>query len=251
MTNVVIHLRNVLAMNKPRLLDLFCGAGGAAVGYSKAGFEVVGVDINPQPNYPFEFIQADAVQYLTDNWTKFDAFHASPPCQKHTKTRHLANARNGGKYPEHPDFIEPIRGLLEVIGDAVGNRPWVIENVHGAPLLDPISLYGSQFGLKTQRRRCFESNKPLTEPENKMQKMHTLSAGNGIGSDGSISICGSGGVRGLNAKQIKLYWGYALGGVDWMSRQEMAECIPPVYAEFIGKQLIKHIPVNSTGDSAK
>ena len=120
-------------------------------------------------------------------------------------------------------------------------KHFLIENVKGAPLLKPISLFGSQFGLKTQRERLFESGVSLELPAAPMKRMKTPSAGNGVGSDGSISICGRGGVRGLNAVQIRLYWGYALGGIDWMSRQGMAECVPPAYTEFIGKQLLKYV----------
>src|SRR5262245_32328515 len=143
---------------RPRLLDLFCGAGGAAVGYDRAGFQVVGVDIAPQPNYPFTFGEADALEYL--KWIvlpslgarKFAAIHASPPCQRwSTKTRN----------PErHPDLIEPVRVLLESTG-----LPYVIENVPDAPLRDPVQLCGSSFGLGVQRHRSFETNFPLLVPD--------------------------------------------------------------------------------------
>src|SRR3990167_9619494 len=118
---------------KPRLLDLFCGAGGAAVGYSRAGFEVVGVDIAPQPRYPFEFVQDDALDYLRDfyyerTFPPFDAIHASPPCQAYTQL----GRKNG-----HPELIEPVRELLRAT-----ELPYVVENVVGAPLLEPIVLCG-------------------------------------------------------------------------------------------------------------
>lgn len=224
---------------KPKLLDLFCKAGGCSVGYAKAGFEVVGVDIAPQPNYPYEFIQADALEVLKDKEfiKQFAAITASPPCQKHSKARSLSLARNGGKYGDHLDLIPETRRLLIESG-----KPYIIENVAGAPLINPIKLFGSQFkGLFTQRERWFESNMNLTEPEIDRAKMKTPAAGNGIGEDGSISICGSGGVRGLNAKQIVLYWGFALGGIDWMTRAELAEAIPPAYTEFLGKQAKAYI----------
>ena len=112
-----------------RLLDLFCGAGGAAMGYHRAGFEVVGIDIAPQPNYPFEFVQADAMEFPLDG---FDAIHASPPCQAYTA---LATGK-------HPRLIEPMRERL-----ASSGVPWVIENVVGAPLRQPVLLCGSMFGL--------------------------------------------------------------------------------------------------------
>lgn len=222
-----------------KILDLYCKAGGAGYGYKLAGFdEIVGVDIEPQPNYPFEFIQMDAIEFLqTQDLSSFDAIHASPPCQAHSKCKQLSQARNGGAYGTHKDFIADTRELLDKIG-----KPYIIENVEGAPLHNPLSLYGSQFdNLYTQRRRLFESNIPLRPPEQKMRKHKTPTAGNGVGEDGWISICGSGGVRGMNAKQIVLYWGFALGGIDWMTRAELAEAIPPKYTEFLGKQLIEWI----------
>ncbi|TKH43438.1 hypothetical protein C1I60_14180 [Paenibacillus terrae] len=224
---------------KPKLLDLFCKAGGCSAGDAKAGFEVIGVDINPQPNYPYQFIQADALEILKDKQflSQFAVIHASPPCQAHSKARSLSVARNGGKYGEHLDLIPQTRELLIASG-----KPYIIENVAGAPLINPIKLFGSQFkNLYTQRERWFESNMPLIEPDVECVKMKTPSAGNGVGEDGSISICGSGGVRGLNAKQIVLYWGFAMGGIDWMVRDELAEAIPPVYTEFLGKQIKEHI----------
>ena len=223
-----------------RLLDLYCKAGGAAMGYKKAGFDIVGVDIEEQPNYPFEFIKADALEVLRDAaYIKgFDAIHTSPPCQAHSKAKHLSTARNGGKYGNHIDFIADTRKLLK----QNYTNPWVIENVAGSPLINPLKLYGSQFkNLYTQRERWFESNIPLIEPEQPKRAMKTPSAGNGIGEDGCISICGSGGVRGLNSKQIALYWGFAMGGIDWMTRAELAEAIPPAYTEFIGRQIIEYL----------
>lgn len=221
---------------KPLLLDLYCKAGGASAGYAKAGFKVVGIDIKPQPNYPFEFIQMDALKALKNKSfiEQFSAIAASPPCQAHTKAKSLSLARNGGKYGEHLDLIPETRELLIKTG-----KPYIIENVAGAPLINPVKLYGSQFPkLYTQRERWFESNIPLKEPEIEKRKMKTPAAGNGIGEDGSISICGSGGVRGMNSKQITLYWGFAMGGIDWMTRAELAEAIPPAYTEFLGKQLM-------------
>jgi len=224
---------------KPKLLDLYCKAGGCSAGYAKAGFQVVGVDINPQPNYPFEFFQADALEILKDKAfiNQFAVIAASPPCQAHSKARGLSEARNGGKYGDHLDLIPETRELLIATG-----KPYVIENVAGSPLINPLKLYGSQFkNLYTQRERWFESNIPLSEPEEPRKKMKTPAAGNGVGEDGSISICGNGGVRGLNSKQITLYWGFAMGGIDWMNRSELAEAIPPAYTEFIGKQLKEHL----------
>ena len=221
-----------------KILDLVCKAGGAGEGYHRAGFEVVGVDIFPQPNYPYTFFQSDAIEFLRQHdLSEFDAIHASPPCQAHTKAQALSKGRNNGKYGEHPDFIPQTREILKKIG-----KPYIIENVDGAPLVNPIALYGSQFkNLYTQRKRLFESNIELRTPDAPMVQKKTPTAGNGFGEDGFIAICGSGGVRGMNSKQIPLYWGFALGGIDWMTRAELAEAIPPAYTEFLGKQLIEYI----------
>uniref|UniRef100_A0AAU8GRC0 DNA methyltransferase n=1 Tax=Mycobacterium phage TwoPeat TaxID=3158882 RepID=A0AAU8GRC0_9CAUD len=130
-----------------RILDLFSGAGGAGAGYRRAGFEVVGVDIDPQPNYPYEFHQGDALKYLLEHHQEFDAFHASPPCQAFTNAQKIRGN-------EHPDYVTATRAAFDLIG-----KPWVIENVPGAPLILPIELCGCMFpGLKTYRPRLFELN---------------------------------------------------------------------------------------------
>jgi DNA (cytosine-5)-methyltransferase 1 len=148
---------------KPRLLDLFCGAGGAAMGYHRAGFEVVGVDINPQPHYPFEFIRADALDYL---WAEqrlielqghgivpFDAIHASPPCQAYTK-KVSTWGRARTHWIDHPDLLAPTRDALDALG-----LPYVIENVEGAPLNGSLLLCGSMFGLRIRKHRIFEAGR--------------------------------------------------------------------------------------------
>lgn len=224
---------------KYKLLDLYCKAGGGGYGYYLAGFEVFGVDIDEQPNYPFEFKKCDALKILKDEEfiRQFDVIHASPPCQHYSRTQELSKARNGGAYGEHPDLIAKTRELL-----INTRKPYIIENVVGAPLHNPISLSGSQFkNLYTQRKRLFESNIPLKEPENKPVQKKTPPAGWGFGPDGFIAICGSGGVHGMNKRQIPLYWGFALGGIDWMTREELAEALPPAYTEFVGKQIIDYL----------
>lgn len=132
-----------------RLLDLYCGAGGAAMGYSWAGFEVVGVDIKPQPNYPFEFVQADALDYLRDLYERplsvwYEAIHASPPCQAYSALRTTSNGR------EYPDLVAATRDLLDATG-----LPYVIENVRKAPLRASIMLCGSSFGLGSNGRHAY------------------------------------------------------------------------------------------------
>ena len=215
------------------LIDLFCGAGGAAKGFSRAGFRIIGVDIEPQPNYPCEFIQADALTFPLDGC---DAVAASPPCQAHTRVASLGRARNRGKYPKHPDLIGPTRTLLEASG-----LPWVIENVVGAPLVDPIFLCGCMFpNLRVYRKRLFEANFEIEQPPHGKHNDSTPSAGHGVSPKGYISVCGSGGVRGMKAKQITSYWSYAMD-IDWMVRAELAQAVPPPFTEWIGQRLQKEI----------
>lgn len=209
---------------KPRLLDLFCGAGGAAMGYHRAGFEVVGVDIKPQPHYPFEFWQADALDYLAftgrDVAPMFDAVHASPPCQRYSVlTRNPEN---------HPDLIGPVRTLLEQTG-----LPYVIENVPPAPLRRDLVLHGGMFGLRVHRRRVFESNCLL------------LSVVAPRAAD-PVGVYGHAGGRstrdGEKGRGSTEAWREAMG-IDWMTGKELAEAIPPAYTEFIGEQLMAQITV--------
>jgi len=171
-----------MGYKKYKLLDLYCKAGGGGYGYYLAGFEVFGVDIDEQPNYPFEFLKGDALKILKDEKfiNNFDVIHASPPCQHYSRARGLSEARNGGAYGDHPDLIAKTRELLIRTG-----KPYIIENVVGAPLQNPISLSGSQFkNLYTQRKRLFESNISLKEPENKPIQKKTPPAGWGFGPDG-------------------------------------------------------------------
>ena len=137
---------------RPRLLDLYSCAGGAAVGYHRAGFDVVGVDIAFQKNYPYEFHQGDALDYVAGHGHEFDAIHASPPCQAFTNAQRIQGR-------DHPDHVAATRSALQLIG-----KPWIIENVPGAPLNNPVELCGAMFGLTTYRHRLFESNIQLTTP---------------------------------------------------------------------------------------
>jgi DNA (cytosine-5)-methyltransferase 1 len=177
----------------------------------------------------------DALKFLdTQDLSEFDAVHASPPCQKFSRVQALGKARNGG-YNEHPDLVGPTRERLLQIG-----KPYVIENVVGAPLINPITLCGKTFDLKVYRHRIFESNVELTAPTHIPHDDSTPSAGNGVSPKGFISVCGTGGVRGMTSKQIIEYWSYAMG-IDWMTRKELAQAVPPAYTEWIGKQLITYL----------
>lgn len=222
-------------MAKPRLLDLFCCEGGAGMGYHRAGFEVVGVDLmgKYKRRYPFEFVQADALEYLADNAHKFDVIHGSPPCQKYSIT-------NAARKADYPDLVAPLRKLMQESG-----KPYVIENVVGAPLTDPLVLCGTMFGLQAddddgtrlrlQRHRLFESNVELSAPSE-------------CDHSGDMPWAGSyGGARRdrWEAKHVRK-GGYVpsaevqsqLLGIDWMTQRGMWQSIPPAYTEHLGKQLL-------------
>lgn len=228
-----------------RLLDLFSGAGGAAVGYHRAGFEVVGVDHRPQPRYPFRFVLADALEYLAEHGHEYDAIHASPPCQAYSRMRHLPWL--AGR--EYPMFIGATRHLLDATG-----RPWVIENVEGAPLLNGITLCGTMFGLKVYRHRRFESSVLLLQPPH---QKHEVVIGSGRmfnnrqqpNADGWVSLPGKERARLRRTDGIVVAAGHfadvpaahAALGIDWMNRYELSQSIPPAYTEFIGQQLRRHL----------
>lgn len=223
---------------KYKLLDLYCCAGGAAKGYHDAGFEVVGVDIVDRPNYPYEFIKADALEVLKDVEfiSQFSAIHSSPPCQCYSKLKYLSG--NVEKWEEnHVDLVAPTRELLIKTG-----KPYVIENVEGSPLINPIKLCGSQFeNMYTQRPRLFESNIHLRKPDVPVVRHKTLKLGQGPAEDGYITVAGTRPPKGMNEIQAKLYYGFALGGIDWMSLEELTQAIPPVYTCFLGKQIIEYL----------
>jgi hypothetical protein len=202
---------------RPRLLDLFCGAGGAAMGYHRAGFDVVGVDLHPQPHYPFEFHQADALTFPLDG---FDAIHASPPCQ--------AYIRGGLQGRDHPDLLPKVRLLLNRTG-----LPWVIENVPGAPMRPDALLCGSMFGLPVRRHRWFETSpriNPWTLGCNHSGPIHGVYGG----------LHGKAGAwpgmlpDSIESRQRAL-------GIDWMpGAHELSQAIPPAYTEWIGAQLLRN-----------
>ena len=221
---------SVTPPTKPRLLDLFCGAGGAAMGYHRAGFDVVGVDINPQPNFPFEFIQADAITFLTQErgdgdwpewhfWRDFDAIHASPPCQAYSvATRNKQN---------HPDLVAAVRELLQATG-----LPYVIENVPGAPLHDPVTICGSSLGLRVRRHRLFETNWPLLVPPCAHGQQGVPV---GVYGEGSSTGQKRGRKADNEAEVLEVM------GMPWADRKTATQAIPPAYCELVGAQLLHHI----------
>jgi DNA (cytosine-5)-methyltransferase 1 len=234
---------------KPRLLDLFCGAGGCSVGYARAGFEVVGVDIKPQPNYPFEFVQADALEYVAgavSPWTmreQFSAIHASPPCQAHSTIGKQVRA-TGQTQNTHPDLVAPTRELLLATG-----LPYVIENVPGAPLRNPSMLCGSSLGLDVRRHRLFETNWPLMTPScahgaqyrrfrSLDKRRHDKSVVPVHGGSQLASVVGvHGNLNYVGEQKLRK----AAMQIDWMSSYELTQAIPPAYTELIGHQLLAHI----------
>ena len=202
----------------PRLLDLFCGAGGAAVGYHRAGFTVVGVDLEPQPNFPFEFIRADAMTYPLDG---FDAIHASPPCKAFSAYRRKGHGVGDG----YPDLIAATRARLE--GSGV---PWVIENVPGSPLHSPEILCGSMFGLAVRRHRLFEAPFSILAPScaHHLQRGDFPQATNRTNRRRTCEI---------GVWRIPLEVQRRAMGIGWMTVAELSQAIPPAYTEFIGRAL--------------
>ena len=209
-------VENMIAFPKKyRVLDLFCGAGGAAMGYHRAGFEVIGVDIRPQPHYPFEFFQADALAFPLDG---YDAIHASPPCQKYSIMNNIHKAQN-----RHPDYIADIRERLLKI-----SKPYIIENVWKSPLKTHLMLCGTMFGLKIICHRYFECSFPTPILTTCCNHQDIFDPWHGDG-------------RTANKFREAM-------GIDWMPmgggrhrEGTIGEAIPPPYTEWIGKHLIKYL----------
>lgn len=221
---------------KPRLLDLFCGAGGAAMGYYNAGFEVVGVDTQAQPHYPFQYYQADALTFPLEG---FDVVHASPPCQGYSRMRHLPWLK--GK--TYPLLIDPVRERLQAAG-----VPWVIENVEDAPLqrapglfgVHGIVLCGSMFGLPIYRHRPFESSEVLEQPAHPKHRS-VIQAGSMLGGRADVrrgitAWQEDGGVGGHMANVDRVRQAM---GINWMTADELSQAIPPAYTCFIGEELMR------------
>lgn len=218
-------------MNRPRLLDLFCCAGGAAMGYYRAGFDVVGVDIKPQPRYPFTFVQGDALEYAAKHGHEFDAIHASPPCQAYSVTKGLTTKA-------HPELVPQARELLQALG-----KPYAIENVPGAPLIDALTLCGTMFGLDVIRHRLFECNPLIIFPPadcshagkatgDRLRRAGITKAPSQADGFRFVTVVGH---------NYLVSEGRRAMGIEWMSRDELSQAIPPAYTEYIGRHLLEAV----------
>lgn len=209
-------------MKEIKVLDLFCGAGGASMGYARAGFQVIGVDIKPHKDYPFEMIVADVMDLTPDQLQEFDLIHASPPCQPFTSLMNLAHAQ--GKKTNKHDLLEPTRHLLRASG-----VDYIIENVPNAPLVRPIMLCGSAFGLGVRRHRLFESMLHLTGTQ-----CNHKAQGRPIGVYGSMrDQIPNGGKTADSIEQAR-----EAMGIDWaMKWGDIVEAIPPAYTEYLANQI--------------
>jgi len=212
-----------------KLLDLFCCQGGGGMGYHKAGFDVVGVDIKPQSSYPFKILIGDALKIVKERRDEFDAFHASPPCQAFTRTRKLQGNT-------HVDLIGVTREALKATG-----KPYVIENVPGAPLHNPVVLCGLMFGLNFYRHRLFETNIVLSAVQHPPHTAPLAKMGRPPKEHEVLQFVGhfSGVERGRREMQT-----------PWMSQYGMSQAIPPAYTEWIGRQLINALDTLESGAQA-
>lgn len=196
------------------------------MGYHRAGFdEIVGVDIKPQPRYPFDFMQGDALEYLAAHGMEFDVIHASPPCQAYSVTKSLTSR-------DHPELVDLTRELLQAIG-----KPYIIENVEGAPLINPITLCGTMFpGLRVYRHRLFECDPPVYFPPAMCNHIYSMPVSKGeyhtLDNQKFITCVGH---------NFQAASGRIAMQIEWMTRDELAQAIPPAYTEWLGKQIIKQL----------
>lgn len=220
-----------------KLLDLFCCGGGAGRGYEIAGFAVVGVDNKPQPKHRGKFVLADAIEFCTKYGRDFDVIHASPPCQKYS----LSAMQHRLKGKDYPDLIEETRRALIAIG-----VPYIIENVPGSPLIKPITLCGSMFQaadgsglLRTYRHRMFESNMTLYAPPC-FHNYPQAKMGRRAKPGEFIHFVGNYTDADIVKKML---------GLDWLTKKEISQCVPPQYTEFLGRQIIDYLNLSSASSS--
>jgi DNA (cytosine-5)-methyltransferase 1 len=217
----------------PKLLDLFSGCGGAAEGYRRAGFDVTAVDIVDYKRFPktMTFVVADALDYIADHGHEYQAIVGSPPCFLHSDLIH----RNKN-YEDHVDLIPETRAAMEASG-----KPYIIENVEGAPLIEPVVLCGTMFdGVRVLRHRLFESNITLTAPDHpgKHPLVYTVDKRKPHYKQvdqytGFVSVNGGGNCSVAAARTAM--------GIDWMTKNELNLAIPPAYTEYLGKQLLENM----------
>lgn len=242
-----------------RALDLFCCAGGASMGLHRAGFEVVGVDIERHKSYPFPMVIADALRPPFD-LSAFDLIWASPPCQAYTA---MQNINTRAPKRDHPKLIEPVREMLKASG-----RHYIIENVPGAPLVDPIMLCGSMFGLRVRRHRLFECSFWTLQPhcQHNLEHEPTPVWGDSRPSRqevrrarrarlSSIAVYGdhpqTPGDKTMRVNRARtLREGQEAMGIDWMDWRPLTQAIPPAYSEFLGRAALAHIKPVRKSDAA-
>ena len=230
-----------------RMLDTFCKAGGAGMGYHRAGFEVVGVDIEPQKRYPFEFHQGDAIDFILEHGHEFDAIHASPPCQAYCAMKTMPNAG------DHPRLVDHTRSALVATG-----KEWVIENVVGAPLVNPVMLCGSHFNLRAtdgyqlQRHRLFELSFFLLVDMPCRHTSKTVGVYGGKARDIAKEKRHYALPKETRGEPVGVVLPQGTGreamGIEWMNAKELSQAIPPAYTEYIGKQLMKILTGDDDGN---
>lgn len=226
----VVDEWNTCACGLRHLLDLFCGGGGCSVGYARAGFHVFGVDVAPHADYPFAFLQADAMDVVrVRGLSRFDVIHASPPCP-----RYSVATRATGNPEDHPDLIPPVRQALADIGTV-----YVMENVPGAPLVDPVLICAQAMGMAHLRRhRLFETNAPVMSPGCLCSSRPTVSVYGDSGEDRRVPPTSYTNGRAVH-KGLTTADARRIMDVEWMNdRSDISDAIPPAYTHYIGEQLI-------------
>lgn len=203
-----------------KLLDLYSCQGGAAFGFEQAGFDVTGIDIEDQPRHKGNFIKSDAIEFLMDNYKDYDFVHASPPCQEYSMSS--MQFRVAGK--SYPDLISATRNALILTG-----KPYSIENVPGAPLINPIVLCGTMFNIPTYRHRLFETNWNLKQPIHPAHTAKNAKMGRKIKEGEFIQYVG-------HFSGVKYVQEFT--GCYWMNQYGLAQSIPPQYSKYVGEQYL-------------